>query len=123
MLIDVTGSNDKLKSLQNKYGNGFKEYMDYLMNTLGLDSNTDANIIISKIFDKAEENAETLEKLNSALQIQIENQIDGYAQMTAEQKTYLAGKISEQLAADNSAEAVKKITENMRALTSETGWY
>lgn len=93
------------------------------MNTLGLDSNTDANIIISKIFDKAEENAETLEKLNSALQIQIENQIDGYAQMTAEQKTYLAGKISEQLAADNSAEAVKKITENMRALTSETGWY
>lgn len=123
MLIDVTGSNDKLKSLQNKYGNGFKEYMDYLMNTLGLDSNTDANIIISKIFDKAEENAETLEKLNSALQIQIENQIDGYAQMTAEQKTFLAGKISEQLAADNSAESVKKITENMRELTSETGWY
>ena len=123
MLIDVTGSNDKLKSLQNKYGNGFKEYMDYLMNTLGLDSNTDANIVISKIFDRAKENAETLEKLNSALQIQIENQIDGYAQMTAEQKTYLAGKISEQLAADNSAEAVKKITENMRALTSEVGWY
>ena len=111
------------KRIIDAYGADFENQMRDLMDALGLDSNTDANVVISKIFDRAKENAETLEKLNSALQIQIENQIDGYAQMTAEQKTFLAGKISEQLAADNSAESVKKITENMRELTSETGWY
>lgn len=100
-----------------------KRQYENIVSVVGYERAALAGIYSEDVYTKAADAYETIQQYNAALQIQIENQIDGYAQMTAEQKTYLAGKISEQLAADNSAEAVKKITENMRALTSEVGWY